>query len=194
MILDQTLPPIALTGLLRSGKDTVADYLVRQYGYTRVAFGDALKDDFHLRYPEIPREPKPRVGYQSHGQLMRRLFGEDVWVRTLFDQIAEREAWEQWLRPYVITDLRQPNEYAAARARGFTIIRVTAPEDVRLERARQAGDAFNPEDLAHETESHVGEFAVDYEVANDGTVDELHSIIDSIMTEVDRCISKHTKR
>lgn len=44
-LLDYEAPNvIALCGLARSGKDTVADYLVNNYGYTRVAYADAIKD------------------------------------------------------------------------------------------------------------------------------------------------------
>lgn len=35
-----TLPNIGLIGRLRSGKDTLADYLAAKYGYTAFAFGD----------------------------------------------------------------------------------------------------------------------------------------------------------
>lgn len=67
-----TIPNVGLLGKLRSGKDQVAAYLTSNYGYTRFAFGDELKDDFHRTYPDIPREPKPRAGYQEYGQRMRK--------------------------------------------------------------------------------------------------------------------------
>lgn len=34
---------IGLAGKLESGKDTIADYLVKEYGYTKMAFADNLK-------------------------------------------------------------------------------------------------------------------------------------------------------
>ena len=34
---------IGLTGKARSGKDTVANYLFNQHGYTRIAFADPVK-------------------------------------------------------------------------------------------------------------------------------------------------------
>lgn len=37
------LPNIGLSGKAGSGKDTVADYLVKNYGYTKVSFAGALK-------------------------------------------------------------------------------------------------------------------------------------------------------
>lgn len=174
---------IALTGAIRSGKDTVAARIVERYGYTRFAFGDGLKVDFHRRYPEIPRDPKPRKGYQSHGQLMREMVDEDIWVRKCFAEI-KRVSYAHIPFCAVITDLRQPNEYNRCRAEGFVIIRVSCPDALRLERANAAGDAYTLADIAHETESYVDTFVVDYELRNDGTLAELYTQIDAIMTEI----------
>lgn len=41
---------IGMTGLKRSGKDTVANYLVKKYGYTRKAYGDKLKEVVHIMF------------------------------------------------------------------------------------------------------------------------------------------------
>ena len=35
---------IGLTGKIGSGKDTVADFLVENYGYTKVGFSDVMYD------------------------------------------------------------------------------------------------------------------------------------------------------
>ena len=35
---------IGLTGYAQSGKDTLASILVEKYGYSRVAFGDKIRD------------------------------------------------------------------------------------------------------------------------------------------------------
>jgi len=177
---------IALCGTLRSGKDSIAVYLSSKYGYTRFAFGDELKEDFHRRYPEIPHNPKPRIGYQGHGQLMRKLLGEDIWVNKLFDRIAAMEAWEQRKRRIVVSDLRQPNEYDALKSAGYVIIRVTAPEGVRINRAVESGDRFNYADLRHDTESHVASFDVDYEIDNSGSLTDLYTQVDDIMAELHR--------
>ena len=57
---------IGLTGYAQSGKDSVADILVKNYGYTRIAFADpirkllyetnpAVKDgDYRLQGVELP--------------------------------------------------------------------------------------------------------------------------------------------
>lgn len=46
---------IALSGWAGSGKDTVADYLINKYSYTRVSFADTLKDATSKTF-QIPRD------------------------------------------------------------------------------------------------------------------------------------------
>lgn len=169
---------IALTGKMRSGKDTVAAHLCERYGFERVAFGDALKRNAHAVFPWISAESKPRSLYQQFGQVMRQEFDENVWIKHA------RLAVDSIVGAVVITDLRQPNEYEWARTNGFVIIRVTAPDGLRIKRAISAGDDFTVHDLAHETELAIDGFAVDAEIVNDGSVDDLKRKIDEIMEAI----------
>jgi dephospho-CoA kinase len=193
MTLTTLLPNIAITGELRSGKDMVAEYLARHHGYTRFAFGDELKRYYHELFG--PPETKPREGYQTLGQFCRER-DPDIWVRKCFEAMARKERqddvyhsmpWNEWSRvPFraVISDLRQPNEFSRCRSEGYVIIRVTAPEALRIDRAIKSGDTFNLRDLTHDTESHARSFDVDYEIVNDGTLAELYAKVDAIMREV----------
>jgi dephospho-CoA kinase len=183
----QTLPNIGLIGKLRAGKDVVAAYLADKYGYTRYAFGDELKRDFHRRYPEIPRDPKPRAGYQFHGQFMREHYGENVWVDrclTDVDAVCSVERWDAQPFHAVITDVRQESEYEALAARSYVLIRVEASAALRIERAVNSGDVFNYADLAHGTETALDGYAADFTVVNDAGLAELYARIDEIMAEL----------
>src|SRR5699024_11446627 len=97
---------------------------------------------------------------------MRKL-DENIWIRHV-EQASESDKLFPEYKGVVIDDLRQPNEYEWARANGFTIIRVGASDDLRLERAKQEGDSFSADDLAHDTEQHSDKFDVDYEINNNG--------------------------
>ncbi|MFZ7945684.1 AAA family ATPase [Neobacillus sp. 19] len=178
---------LALTGKLRAGKDELANHLYIRHGFDRVAFGDALKRNAHAVFPWISEFSKPRALYQSFGQIMRQI-DEDVWIkhaeRAVNGKIDFRVSVGSERIGVVITDLRQPNEYEWARANGFTIIRVTAPDELRIARATAAGDDFTEADLAHETELAIDGFDVDYTVVNDGTVDDLKRRVDEIMEEI----------
>jgi dephospho-CoA kinase len=178
---------IALTGKMRSGKDLCGNHLYIRYGFDRVAFGDALKKNAHATFPWISEFSKPRSLYQTYGQLMRQI-EPDVWIKHA--ERAVKGAIDFNVNTgaekvgVVITDLRQPNEYEWARNNGFTIIRVTAPDNDRVFRAKLAGDDFTEADLEHEKESHVDGFAVHYEIHNDGTVDELKARMDDLLTHI----------
>lgn len=201
-----SLPNIGITGKFRSGKNAVADYLTEKYGYMQFAFGDELKRYAHELF-NVDASAKPRELYQWFGQTMRER-DPDIWVRKCFDYIEHRRGviprrersmaayfdapwfdvpWNAHARTQfrvVITDLRQPNEYDRCRAEGYVIIRVTCPDDIRIERARAAGDSFTDEDLRHETEQHVDTFAVDVEIDNNGSLDELYAQVDEVMAEI----------
>lgn len=192
---------IAICGKLRSGKSAIADHLTFEYGFTTMSFGTELKrqaDELfadsevfkteETRVPDIfggtrvVSERKPRELYQRYGQAMRSL-DPDVWVNQLA-RTAKALANMRSTIGLVIDDLRQPNEYEWARANGYTIIRVTAPEDVRVERATALGDDFDTESLTHETEMHVDGFDVDYEITNDGSKADLLARVDEIVNEI----------
>lgn len=183
-----TLPNIALLGRLRSGKDTVGDYLASKYGYTQFAFADEMKADFHRRYPEVPRNPKPRACYQFHGELMRQVSGEDVWVRKCFRKVSEYDENTLGCDPpfrAVITDVRMLHEAEALAARSYVLIRVEASAALRIERAVNSGDTFNYADLAHGTETALDGYAADFTVENDAGLPELYAQIDEIIAELD---------
>lgn len=160
---------IALTGKMRSGKSTVAEYLKANYGFTEFAFGDALKRYAHEIFGES--STKDRELYQWFGQTMRER-DPDVWVRHLDEAVCDHfkscPPVGAASKRVVVSDLRQPNEYEYCRREGYVIIRVTCPDDTRLKRIREAGDQFDMSMLNHETERFVDTFDVDFEVENGG--------------------------
>lgn len=198
---------IALTGKLRSGKSEIAENLQYNHGLMEVAFGDELKrvaDELFdgTEVEEYASEPryrgetyipflyeddivghrKPRRRYQDFGQAMRQL-DPNVWIRKVERSV---DVWGNLrdVRGVVVSDLRQPNEYDWACKNGFTIIRISADDEIRLQRAQEAEDNFTMEDLEHETEQHIDGFSVDYDVINNGSAAELRRKIDGIMSEI----------
>jgi dephospho-CoA kinase len=177
---------IAITGKLRSGKDTAARYLMTDHGFdVPISFGAALKRIYHELFPWIPADRKPREGYQKLGQLIREHFDEDVWIKHA-ERMVEFSLDKRYINGVVISDLRQPNEYDWARKNGFIIARITAPDELRIERARLAGDEFSADNLAHETEQFVDGFEVDYELHNDGDYRGLFAQIDDMIRDIRR--------
>jgi dephospho-CoA kinase len=170
---------VALTGKIRSGKSTAGNYLATFYDFTPFAFADALKRSFHTAFPHVPGLPKPRAYYQKFGQWAREAMGETIWIDLTFKSVNS-------INPerVLIEDVRNINEIEALRAEGYTIIRITAPEQLRIKRALDAGDDFTVHDLVHETELNVDTFDVDYDVWNGSGPLVLEWQLDAIMTEL----------
>jgi dephospho-CoA kinase len=193
-MINANVKKLAICGELRSGKSLLTGMLVNKYRFQPFAFGDALKRQAHAAFPWIPRNPKPRALYQAFGQAVRGLpveGAEDVWVRHVMrdiDDFIKRARAQAYADPatlqqprVVVSDLRQPNEFSMLKDDGFTIIRVTAPLDLRLQRAREEGDNFTEADAQHDTETHVAGFDADYEIANNGAVSDLEAQVDAVM-------------
>ncbi|WP_427036541.1 AAA family ATPase [Cytobacillus pseudoceanisediminis] len=165
---------VAVCGTLRSGKDTVANWFKEKEKFTSFAFSEGIWTTGRLLFPHEFNNPKvkPRKMLQDLGQKLREI-DPDVWVRYTFNRIEEVGA-----NRVIVTDLRQPNELEALKNDGFFIIRVNAEPEVRIERAKAAGDKFNYQDMLHETEKHVQGFQVDFDIDNNGTIEELESQIE----------------
>jgi dephospho-CoA kinase len=167
---------IALTGEMRSGKDTVGEYLVGKYGFKRLAFGDGIVETCEKLFPsEFKDGVKPRKLLQDFGQFCVSI---DKWV--WFDYVFNTNS----VSPkdnIVITDLRQPHEYSGLVEAGFKIVRITADGEIRVQRIIEAGEPLDPETFNHSTEKFVKTFDVDYEVENNGTKEELLQQVDNLM-------------
>jgi dephospho-CoA kinase len=163
---------VALTGEMRSGKDTVAKYLIEEHGFKRFAFGDGIRKTAQRLFPDrFEAEKKPRQLLQEFGQSCVRI-DKNVWVNYLFKEMLW-EGIDPVVDNVVITDLRQPHEYEKLVESGFTIVRVNTKPAIRRQRIEQAGEYVSDEQFNHETEQHIRNFEVDWELDNNGTPEEL---------------------
>lgn len=150
MLYHVAMTVIGLSGYGRSGKDTVADYLVKSCAFQRIAYADALREmaqklnpiiDAHVfqggeielrRYNDILDQigyhegkniPEFREFLQRLGtEAVRGVVGYNTWV-----DIAVRRMTEQG-GDWVVTDVRFPNEAEAIREMGGgSVWRITRP-------------------------------------------------------------------
>lgn len=170
---------IGLTGKAGAGKDTVAEYLSREYGYVRYSLADPIKDLLNARFgwsptywesrewkeapwPAhgsdqtflIPRPFSPRSWAQWLGtEVGRTLAGPDVWVNALFAKAASEGNYGCM----VIPDVRFNNEAEAVQKKGGIVINVW--RDV-------------PAVEGHVSERGVDDLYIDYEIRNSGTKEQ----------------------
>lgn len=157
----QVYRPIVLIGEMGAGKDFIAEILSRRFGYYRLAFADALKEDIaDLMDTTVEDVNKNKAIYrrilQEYGQL-RRVFDEDYWVKRVISTIEEyQQSNIRNKRSFVVTDCRHENEDLALAAIGSVFIRIDVPEVVRDARiTKRDGAPPTPEMKAHFSEISV---------------------------------------
>jgi hypothetical protein len=133
---------LGLSGWARSGKDTVADYLVEHAGYTKVSFAQTIRDALVALDPEIRVDgalcnlkqvevigwealkdlsPSIRPLLQRMGtEVGRQMFGEDFWVDAAINRIPDGSK-------VVFADVRYPNEAKAIKVLGGEVWRIERP-------------------------------------------------------------------
>ena len=146
---------IALGTRKQVGKDTMGAYLIKHYGFKRLAFADALKKETEdmLKWMGIEYEPKDEKNKERFRPLLiayselRRSIDQNYWLNQiigeLYDKKEEKNNW-------VITDMRYPNAANAI---------------VALKPTEAIGDLIK----------------ADYTLENNDTIEDFYQKIDSLM-------------
>lgn len=170
---------IAIVGKMRSGKDTLAKFFIEKEGLIQLAFADGIKAIGNVYFPEIMMMGKPRFLYQHIGQEFRKI-DPYVWIKDVDKHMKIMKS--MGIEEFVISDVRQLNEYTYLKEQGFTVIMVKADDDVRRQRIIDSGDVFSPSDFYHETEMAVDRIPYDYVLYNNGTYEEFKQKMESLYT------------
>jgi len=171
---------VGITGKKGNGKDTLGNYFVK-LGYIRLAFArtlkEACKNIFGFDDDQVDGDRKevvdeywgytPRYALQTVGtELFRNHFDKDIWLKSLKRKIL-KELEKNPEANFVITDVRFDNEANMIKELGGTMIRVTRKS------------ANTRVDL-HESETLIEKLPVDYDLTNDGTIEELFEQVKQI--------------
>lgn len=170
---------LGLTGRAGCGKDTVADILVRDHGYKRIAFADPLRAmaydlnpivDWHGRAPVrlqhvVDREgwdiakriyPEVRGILQRVGtDMVRNHVSPTFWVDRAMEILATAEPDSKW----AVTDCRFANEAKAIEDVGW-VIEISRP-------------GVTPLPGNHASEAGVPGNLISFGLENDGTIEQL---------------------
>lgn len=178
-----SLPSIGLIGKKKSGKNSVANVLVRDYGYQELAFADPLRELTEYINPIVgellgsryndalktigydaakEQFPEVRRFLQELGVGVRNILGEDTWTNALKNRI-----W-QYGGPLVVTDVRFPNEASLLLRRGFKIVNVHRP-------GLESTDS-------HVSETALDDYAADYYIKNSGSLELLTYRVEDMLS------------
>lgn len=172
---------IAVTGEIRSGKDTVCS-LIQQPGTGKLYFAEGIELIIKTFFPEaFDGTKKPRSYYQKIGQFMRTI-NPMVWINYTARKFESMK--QQGVSTFLCTDLRQPNEYQWLKDNGFIVIKVEADSEIRIQRMKESGDKFDLQDLVHPVEQEIKRLPYDFLIDNNEGLDELASQVAAVMNEV----------
>ncbi len=180
---------IGVTGTLVSGKDTLSHYLVANKGFFHFSLSDAIRQECDKR-----GLPKDRDTLANLGNELRGEFGPDILARRAIEAIKGQGA-----KNSVITSIRNPQEVNFLKqSSNFALITVDAPIKMRYQRivSRKRDSDFvdfetfkrqEEKEMSgknHEQDLQAVMTTADYNIINDGTLEEFHKKIEQILKEI----------
>lgn len=134
---------IAICGIKRSGKDTIADHIISKYDYEKIKLADPLKfavqklfnftddqvgdsddkDKIDPNWDITPRQVMQFFGTEVMQYKIQELLptiGRKFWINSLIKNIKP-------MKNYIISDLRFQHEYEELRKHNVFIIKVIRP-------------------------------------------------------------------
>lgn len=186
---------VAICGLIGSGKDTVADILVSEYGFVKLSFAGILKDVVSVMFgwdremiegstPEsrvwreiedpywsskLGKPTSPRSVLQMIGtDIMRKYLDKDIWVFALEKKMSDLINSGKNI---VFTDCRFSNEFDFLRRQGASFFRID-----RGDKPKWWYDYV--ENKIEPTQVHITEWGwinepFDKMINNDGSIEDL---------------------
>lgn len=204
---------VGLVGFIGAGKGSVADILVERHDYIKESFANSVKDSVSAVFgwdrpllegdtaesrawretpdkwwsEKLGKTFSPRLALQLMGtEAGRDVFHEDLWVHTLMRRCENAPN-----KNYVIADVRFSNEIKAIQKAGGKVVRVRrGSEPIWWGEALSTNKNKDYNLMAQNyPEVHYSEWAwiggeVDYTIQNDGTFDDLNSMVDLFIKSV----------
>lgn len=177
-------PVIGLTGVVGSGKDSVAEIFSEQYRFIRLGFADPIyemasivtRTPAHVLQKREGKEvvldrvnASPRKLMQTLGtEWGRQMIDENLWINHLDGRLRSIEI-RTGLNGLVISDVRFQNEVDFVHRLGGEVWRV--------------GRLNNPFAIGDKHASEKSEFEVDDVVVNNGTLHDLRAAVMGKMVE-----------
>jgi len=188
---------IGIIGAIGSGKDTIADYLVKHHSFTRLSFAGKVKDVAAIVFgwdrtmlEGLTKESRawreevdhywglsPRTALQRIGtEMFRTHIHPETWIKAVRRQIEAAP-----LGNYVITDCRFENEVAAVLDMGGQVWTVSRGLEPTWASQARAGAPCLPE--IHSTDWNIYwlQNKASVKINNTGTLEDLYAAIERVL-------------
>jgi dephospho-CoA kinase len=142
---------IGVIGKLGSGKTSAANFLIDNYGYTRLSLADPIKE-IMKEYLDIKdkRDPRYRKTAQMIGTDWFRSVDPLVWVKYLL-----KRAFRAKDRKIICDDVRFENEANSLLNNNWLLLYLDCPLEVRKQRCINRDGVFDDATVNHPSETGV---------------------------------------
>jgi hypothetical protein len=187
---------IGIIGAIGSGKDTVADYLVKHHGFIRLSFAGKVKDVAHIVFgwdrellEGLTKESRawrevvdpyweisPRVALQRIGtEMFRTYIHPDTWVKAVIRTIQATPELN-----YVITDCRFENEVKALKDLGGKILYISrGVEPAWADEARSGAPCLPSVHITDWNIYTLQKFSDNY-ISNNNSLNDLYEMVEKL--------------
>jgi len=206
---------IGVSGYARTGKDTVSNILVENYGFVRIGFADALKECMYVLNPWVPIKisiPIPdtiadiaRIGETQKPQSefkmrrLREIVDESGWEEA--KEVPEVRRLLQRMGTEVVRDIVGTDTWVDIAMRKAAEHPNVVISDLRFpnehEAVREVGEAWRvsrPGQLAHNdhsSETALDDAAFDRWILNDGTLLDLETKVGEAVIHAEAAAHKN---
>jgi dephospho-CoA kinase len=174
---------IGVCGTFASGKDSAAEYIAERLGHLHISTGDLVRQ--YVRENDLGGIDRDNLWKVANG--LRAKHGSGFLITSSLKKYADN---------VVFSGIRSPGELEAVHQAGGMMIAVDAPIDRRYQWAKSRGrigdeitaEYFRQQEAAEENRDDPNKQQLttvislsDFDIANDGTLEELHAKIDDVL-------------
>jgi len=181
---------IGLAGRARSGKDTVAHYLVEHYGFKQLAFAEHLKNVAEVAGWDGLKDIRGRILLQELGDVLRHYDG-GIFINALIGKMKYYDMLSQGFGTIttpprdariVVSDVRLPSEIEALKNLGGSIWYIQRNVEGMEKVPAHITETLNPDS-----------YKFDYVFDNSNSFQALYSGVDMAAKEVLNAREKENK-
>lgn len=177
---------IGIVGEISSGKDTVADYFITKRGATKISFSGMLRDILSRLFLPINRKSMVELS-----EILREKFGQNFLSKVVAEEIKQSPN-----KLICLPNIRRHEDLKYLKEiPGFILIHVLADPKICYERLIKRSENADDQSKTWEefqqdaqlpTEVTIREVAksADYQINNNGTLEELHRQVDEIISNL----------